>query len=151
MDIIWINGLHGFCPCMQNGKTVKVEYGGLIGAKPTVVFFYPKDNTPGCTREAKAFEDAYAQIGKIAKVYGISSDDPESHSNFCSSLGLSYTLLSDEDGSIREKFGVPKDLFGLLPGRETYVIGKDGTVKGVFNNQFDPEKHVQFVIKALEA
>lgn len=132
---------------VQNGRNVSVKPGG----KAKVIFFYPKDDSPGCTREAKAFNDAYAEMRKFADVYGISSDDTDSHSAFCSSLDLKYTLLSDEDGAVRKQFGVANDLFGLLPGRETYVIGKDGKVKAVFNNQFSPEKHVDVALKALTA
>ena len=110
------------------------------------------DNTPGCTLEAKAFRDSYAQLKKFgADVIGISSDSVESHSSFCSELDLPYTLLSDEDGAVREMYGVPKDLFGLLPGRQTFVIAKDGTVALSFNNQFKPEEHVAQAIKALSA
>lgn len=135
----------GFQLKNQNGRNVNVKPGG----KAKVIFFYPKDDSPGCTREAKAFNDAYAQLKKYADVYGISSDSPESHKNFCDSLNLSYTLLADEDGSVRKQFGVNNDLFGLLPGRETYVIAKDGTVLEVFNSQLSPEKHVQVAFKTL--
>ena len=80
---------------------------------------------------------------------GISSDSTESHKNFCDELDLPYTLLADENDEVRQIFGVKKDLFGILPGRETYVINKDGVVQTVFNNQFSPEKHVEVVLKAL--
>lgn len=135
----------GFQLKNQNGRNVNVKPGG----KAKVIFFYPKDDSPGCTREAKAFNDAYGQLKKYAEVYGISSDSPESHKNFCDSLNLSYTLLADEDGSVRKQFGVNNDLFGLLPGRETYVVSKDGTIIEVFNSQLSPEKHVQVALKAL--
>jgi thioredoxin-dependent peroxiredoxin len=135
----------GFQLKNQNGRNVNVKPGG----KAKVIFFYPKDDSPGCTREAKAFNDAYGQLKKYADVYGISSDSPESHKNFCDSLNLSYTLLADEDGSVRKQFGVKSDLFGLLPGRETYVIAKNGTVLEVFNSQLSPEKHVEVASKAL--
>lgn len=132
----------GFQLKNQNGRNVNVKPGG----KAKVIFFYPKDDSPGCTREAKAFNDAYGQLKKYADVYGISSDSPESHKNFCDSLNLSYTLLADEDGSVRKQFGVKSDLFGLLPG---YVIAKNGTVLEVFNSQLSPEKHVEVASKAL--
>lgn len=135
----------GFQLKNQNGRNVNVKPGG----KAKVIFFYPKDDSPGCTREAKAFNDAYGQLKKYADVYGISSDSVDSHKSFCDSLNLSYTLLSDENDSVRQQFGVAKDLFGLLPGRETYVVGKDGTILEVFNSQLSPEKHVQVAFKAL--
>lgn len=138
---------------IQNGKTVSVKFGGgglFSQSKPKILFFYPKDNSPGCNLEAKAFRDAYAELRKLgADVIGISSDSVESHSAFCSELELPYTLLSDEGDSVRSMYGVPKDLFGLLPGRQTFVIGKDGEVKTVFNNQFKPELHVEAAIEAL--
>lgn len=100
--------------------------------KPTVLFFYPKDNTPGCTLEAKAFRDAYATLkSKGAQVVGVSSDSVESHKSFCNELELPYELLADTDGSIRKLYDVPSDIFGLLPGRQTFVISKDGTVAEV--------------------
>jgi thioredoxin-dependent peroxiredoxin len=82
-------------------------------------------------------------------VVGISSDSVDSHKSFCSDLDLPFTLLSDEGDAVRKAYGVPTDLLGLLPGRVTYVIGKDGVVKLVFNNQFAPEKHVKEAIAAL--
>lgn len=103
--------------------------------KPTILFFYPKDNTPGCTLEAKAFKDAYATLRKKgAEVIGVSSDSVDSHKSFCDDLELPYTLLADGDGSVRELYDIPSDLFGLLPGRQTFVIGKDGTVLEVRNS-----------------
>jgi len=109
-----------------------------------------QDNTPGCTLEAKAFRDNYSQLKKLgADVIGISSDSVDSHAAFCSDLELPFTLLSDEEDKVRTTFGVPKDLFGLLPGRQTFVISKEGEVKLVYNNQFGPEKHVEEAIKAL--
>jgi thioredoxin-dependent peroxiredoxin len=73
----------------------------------------------------------------------------ESHKSFRDELDLPYTLLSDEDGSVRKLYDVPTDFLGLLPGRQTYIIGKDGTVKEVFNNQFSPEKHVEVALSSL--
>jgi thioredoxin-dependent peroxiredoxin len=127
-----------------------VKFGGF-GAKPKVLFFYPKAATPGCTLEAKAFRDSYAQMKKLGvDVYGISNDSPEDQKSFCEANELPYTLLCDENDKVRSMYGVPKDLFGLLPGRQTYVInGKDGNVELVFNNQFKPEQHVEEVLKVL--
>lgn len=111
-----------------------------------------QDNTPGCTLEAKAFRDSFADLKKLGvKVFGISSDSAESHNSFCSELELPYDLLADEGDKIRNVFGVPKDLLGLLPGRQTYVISKDGKVQLVYNNQFQPETHVKKVIEVLTA
>lgn len=136
----------------QNGKEVSLKkFQGLLG-KPVVLYFYPKDNSPGCTKEAKAFKDSYAAFKKIgAEVIGVSSDSAESHKEFKQSLDLPFTLLADEAGEVRQLYEVPKDLFGLLDGRQTFVIGKDGAIKLIFNDQFGPEKHVEQALAALEA
>lgn len=84
-------------------------------------------------------------------VIGVSSDSVESHKEFKGDLGLPFTLLSDEDGEVRKAYGVGKDLFGFLEGRETYVIDKKGVVQLKFNDQFGPEKHVDKALEALSA
>ena len=130
----------------QDGELVEVKF-----TSPTVIFFYPKDNTPGCTIEAKAFRDSYTDLQKLgASVIGVSGDSVDSHKSFCSKFDLPYTLLSDEGDKVRQQYGVPKDLFGLLPGRQTYVI-KDGVVVLVFNSQLKAKQHVQEAIKALSS
>lgn len=137
----------------QNGKTVKLSSNFGVFGKPVILYFYPKDNTPGCTTQAKAFKDAYTELSKKlnAKVIGISSDSVDSHQSFCDQLDLPFTLLSDEGGEVRSLYKVPKDLFGLLDGRVTFVVDKTGTVVKVFNSQFAPEKHVTEAINALAA
>ena len=128
----------------QDGELVEVKF-----TSPTVIFFYPKDNTPGCTIEAKAFRDSYTDLQKLgASVIGVSGDSVDSHKSFCSKFDLPYTLLSDEGDKVRQQYGVPKDLFGLLPGRQTYVI-KDGVVVLVFNSQLKAKQQVQEAIKSL--
>ncbi|EIE24468.1 alkyl hydroperoxide reductase/ thiol specific antioxidant/ Mal allergen [Coccomyxa subellipsoidea C-169] len=134
----------------QSGKTVKLSsYQGIFG-KPVVLYFYPADASPGCTKQAKAFTDAIGEFKKAgATVVGVSGDDVESHQKFKSELGIPFQLLADEGNEVRKTYGVKKDLLGLLEGRQTYVIGKDGIVKLVFNNQWEPEKHVDEALKAL--
>ncbi|KAL0912582.1 hypothetical protein M5K25_018564 [Dendrobium thyrsiflorum] len=133
----------------QNGKNVSLSnYKG----KPVVVYFYPADETPGCTKEACAFRDSYEKFKKAgAEVVGISGDDPSSHKAFASKYRLPFTLLSDEGNKVRKQWGVPSDLFGTLPGRETYVLDKKGVVQLVYNNQFQPEKHVDETLKLLQS
>lgn len=101
--------------------------------------------------EAKAFRDAYADLQALgATVYGISGDSVASHASFCSKLDLPYTLLADEGDKIRkEVYGVAGDMFGLLPGRQTYVIGGDGIVKLIFRSQLKAKQHVAEAIKIL--
>ena len=102
---------------------------GIIGKKPVVIYFYPKDNTPGCTMQACGFRDSYEDFIDLgAEVIGVSSDTVNSHKKFTSQYKLPFTLLSDSDKKLRKLFGVPDKLFGLLPGRVTYIINKKGII-----------------------
>ncbi len=131
---------------------VVVVIGDYIGKKPIVLFFYPKDNTVVCTKEACAFRDSYEEFRDIdgAEVFGISSDPVESHKRFSSEYRLPFRLLSDENGAVRELYGVPKTL-GILPGRVTYVIDGKGIVVHITSSQLGYKKHVGEAIKALRA
>jgi len=125
-----------------------VLLGSLID-RPLVVFFYPKDNTPGCTAEVCAFRDDYeAFVEAGADVIGISSDDSQSHASFRERHRLPYRLMSDPGGDARKAFGIPRTL-GILPGRATFVIDRQGTILYAFNSQFAPERHVKNALEAL--
>lgn len=131
----------------QNGETVSL--GDFLGKKNLVLYFYPKDDTPGCTAESCTFRDSYEDFtGVGAEVVGVSSDSESSHKRFAEKHRLPFTLLSDRGGKLREKFGVPKT-FGLLPGRVTYVIDKQGVVRHVFNSQLNARAHVDEARKIL--
>ena len=133
----------------QSGEMVNVK--DLLGNKPVVLFFYPKDDTPGCTRQACTFRDEYEEFGKLdAEVIGISSDSVDSHRSFARRHDLPFTLLSDEGGKVRRLYGVQKS-FGLFPGRVTYVIDEEGIVRHVFSSQLGVEKHVEEAIEVLES
>jgi peroxiredoxin Q/BCP len=133
----------------QTGK--KVSLGDFLGRKPVVLFFYPKDDTPGCTKEACAFRDDHEEFGRLdAEVLGISSDSVESHRNFAEAHDLPFTLLSDAGGKVRRLYSVPSTL-GLFPGRETYVIDGDGVVRHVFSSQLAATRHVREALEALRA
>ncbi|XP_008800455.2 peroxiredoxin Q, chloroplastic-like [Phoenix dactylifera] len=133
----------------QDGKDVALS---KFKGKPVVVYFYPADESPGCTKEACAFRDSYEKFKKAgAEVLGISGDDPASHKAFSKKYRLPFTLLSDEGNKVRKQWGVPSDLFGTLPGRQTYVIDRNGVVQLVYNNQFQPEKHVDETLKLLKS
>lgn len=120
----------------------------FVGKKPLVIYFYPKDNTPGCTTQACSFRDQYEDFKDLgAEVIGISSDDVSSHKKFATQYKLPFILLSDSDKKIRKLFGVPSNMFGLLPGRVTYVIDRDGEIKMIFDSMM-ASKHIP---KALEA
>ncbi len=131
----------------QAGEMVSLK--DFIGTKPVVLFFYPKDDTSGCTRQACAFRDDYEEFGKLdAEVIGISSDSVDSHRRFASKHDLPFTLLSDEGGKVRKLYGVHNS-FGLFPGRVTYVIGEEGMVRHIFSSQLGVERHVEEAIEAL--
>jgi peroxiredoxin Q/BCP len=139
----------GFTLPSQAGEMVSLE--DFFGRKPVVLFFYPKDDSPGCTREVCAFRDIFEEFGKLdTEVIGISSDSVESHRSFAIKHDLSFTLLSDEGGNIRRLYGVP-NTFGLFPGRVTYVIDKEGVVRHVFASQLGVGRHVQEALTALRS
>ena len=123
----------------------------LLGKKIIVLFFYPKDNTSGCTKEVCSFRDQYEIFRELgAEVIGVSSDSVRSHKGFAEKYRLPYTLLSDSKSELRKRFGVPKSLFGLIPGRVSYVIGTDGRIKGIFNAMADPVGHVDHAAKCIQ-
>lgn len=131
----------------QSGE--KVSLHNFLGKKAVVLFFYPKDGTPGCTSESCAFRDSYEDFKDAgAEVIGVSSDGMASHQNFAGKHNLPFLLLSDEGGKIRSLYGVPATL-GLFPGRVTYLIGKDGVVLNIFNSQLDIQGHVDESLKIL--
>lgn len=121
----------------------------LTPGRPVVLYFFPKSFTPGCTKQAAAFQAAADELGRLdAEVIGISGDDRQAE--FKKSMGLTFRLVSDADGSLRKLYGVPST-FGILPGRVTYVIDAGGMVVKTINSQLDIGSHVKESIKALEA
>lgn len=122
----------------------------ILKEKNVVLFFYPKDDTPGCTREACSFRDSYETFKDAgAEVVGISSDSVHSHEQFAQKHNLPFTLLSDVNGHVRKLFGVPKTLF-VIPGRTTYVIRKGGMIVHRFNSMHNTDGHINESLKALE-
>ena len=114
------------------------------GKQILVIYFYPKDDTPGCTKEACSFRDHFEDLTDAgAYVIGISSDSPESHRQFRSKYRLPFTLLSDCDQKVRDLFGVPSSMLGLLPGRVTYIVDRNGVIRHVFNSQLNAIQHVE--------
>ena len=133
----------------QSGEMVSLK--DFLGEKVVILYFYPKDGTPGCTKEACAFRDEHEEFGKLdAEVIGVSSDSVESHRRFAEKHDLSFTLLSDEGGKVRKLYGV-SNTFGIFPGRVTYVIDDAGVVRHVFSSQIGAVKHVEEALKALAA
>lgn len=120
------------------------------GDRVVVLYFYPKDHTPGCTMEACGFRDHYADfVASGAVVVGASSDSPAVHRSFVDKHDLPFILISDEDESLRRLFEVPKSL-GMIPGRTTYVIDKKGVVRHVFNSQLRARKHVDEALRVVK-
>lgn len=130
-----------------SGKTVRLS--DFRGKQCVVVFFYPKDDTPGCTAESCAFRDRYDLFKeKGAAVIGISSDSLSAHERFVSRYKLPFVLLSDTGGKVRAEWGVPSTL-GIFPGRVSYVIDKKGIIRGIYDSQLDPSGHVDKALKVL--
>ncbi len=122
----------------------------VMGQKPLVIYFYPKDNTPGCTTQACSFRDQYEDFKDLgAEVIGISSDTVSSHLKFSKQYKLPFILLSDFDKKIRKLFGVPSGMFGLLPGRVTYVTDKNGVVQMIFDSML-AAKHIPKALAAIK-
>ncbi|MBM4090299.1 MAG: peroxiredoxin [Planctomycetes bacterium] len=127
----------------------RVALSDYRGKHVVVLFFYPRDGTPVCTREACAFRDAYEQfVAAGAVVIGISGDTAERHQAFAADHRLPFVLVSDKDGTARRAFGVPKSL-GIFPGRVTYVIDHQGTVRHIFNSQFGADDHVREALEVV--
>lgn len=132
----------------QNGKT----FTRSKNKKPLVIYFYPADSTPGCTVQAKKFQEEIKSIRKQYKadVVGISGQGAESKQKFAQELGLDFSILADEGDAVRNSFKVPKAAFGFLPGRVTYVLDKDGVCTSVYDNLADAASHIDAAKGALE-
>lgn len=127
-----------------------VRLADFLGKSEVVLFFYPKDETPGCTAEACSFRDRYEALRDAgAAVIGVSGDSDASHRGFAAKHGLPFPLLSDPDGALRALYGVPKTL-GLFPGRVTYLIDKKGIVRHIFSSQFQATRHVEEALRGME-
>ncbi len=132
----------------QNGKMFK--FSDLIGKKAFVVYFYPKDFTPGCTKEACSFRDSYEDFKELgAEVIGISGDSTESHSKFVKRYSLPYIFLSDDKKRARDAFNVKSSLLGLIPGRETFIFDKQGKLLHKFNSM-NANKHMPEALYVLK-
>ena len=131
----------------QRGEMVSLA--DFLHRKPVVLFFYPKDDTPGCTKEACAFRDDHEEFRKLdAEVIGISSDSVESHKSFANKHHLPFTLISDKGGKVRKLYGVSNTI-GLFPGRVTYVLDEQGVIRHVFSSQLGTRRHVEEALKVL--
>ena len=132
----------------QHGELFKSET--VLGVKPLVVYFYPKDETPGCTAEACSFRDHYEDFLQLgAEVIGISSDGVKSHQKFAARHKLPFVLLSDSKKKVQRLFKLPKILFDLYTKRITFVIDKEGLVSYVHSSLM-PDTHIKKALQQLK-
>ena len=132
----------------HDGEIVELGAGEL--EQVLVLYFYPADETPGCTAEACSFRDEYSSFKEAgARVVGVSPDSDDSHRSFAEHHRLPFPLLSDSDGKLTKIFGVKRTL-GLLPGRVTFVIDRKGTVRHVFSSQLRAKKHIPEALSVVQ-
>ena len=130
----------------QDGALVRLRE---LGGKPLIVYFYPKDDTPGCTIEAKGIRDEYAELNGRARVFGVSADSLESHQAFAKKYELPFLLLEDTNHALSRAFGVPLNAAGRAK-RVTFVIDEKGKVRNVFAD-VNPEGHAAQLLEALKS
>lgn len=133
----------------QNGELFNIN--SVLGKKNLVIYFYPKDDSPGCTKQACSFRDQFEVFADAdAVIIGISAQSVESHLEFAKKYRLNYTLLSDTKNEVRKLFSVPSNFLGLIPGRVTYIVNKEGKIIYLFNSQMQAEKHVNETLRILK-
>ena len=133
-------------PLGDNHQTTLAEF---RGAADVVIFFYPRDKTPGCTAQACSYRDDYAEFRRLgAEVIGISGDSSESHLSFAGQHRLPFHLVTDGDGSIRQQYAIKKT-WGLIPGRVSILVDREGLIRQIHESQFRPTSHVPAMLKAL--
>ena len=129
----------------ENQRGEPLSLGGLLERGPLVLYFYPKDFTAVCTKEACLFQDAYEDLqGLGAEIVGVSVDGEDSHKRFAAEHGLGFSLLADPDRTVSKAYQVLR-LFGVFTKRVTFVIDTDGTIRGVFHHELSAKKHVDEV------
>ena len=138
-------------PCSTGGTVTLSELRRSSG-RNVVLFFYPKDETPGCTVEACSFRDEYETFADAgAEVLGISSDSAESHQRFAARHHLPMKLLTDADGKVRKAYDVRPTVLGILPGRATFVIDREGIIRHVFVSQLRVRVHVKEALAVVKS
>jgi len=137
----------GFTLPNQDGAFVSLS--DYYKQNNVVLFFYPKDFSPGCTTQACSFRDHYEDFTDLgAEVVGISSDSVGSHKKFLDEYLLPFTLLSDKDGKVRSLYGSTK-VFGFLPGRYTFIIDREGIIRHIFTSETNMKKHIDEALRFL--
>ena len=133
---------------LADGRQLRLK--DLRGRRHVVLYFFPRDFTPGCTKEACAFRDRRAEVAALdAEIVGVSLDPPDKHAKFAEAYNLPYPLISDRDAAIASAYGVSR-LGGWLPTkRVTFVIGKDGIIQRVIQSEFSIHRHIDDAVEAL--
>lgn len=142
------------CPefTLKDQNNADFDIKKALGKQVLVIYFYPKDDTPGCTAEACSFRDSYEDFKDLGcEVIGISSDSPEKHAKFAAKHRLTFTLLADTEKKVRKQFGVPGNLFGLIPGRVTYIVDKKGIVRHIYNSLTNAAGHIEESMNAVKS
>lgn len=138
-----------FMLASQSGEMVRLSE--VLAERVVVVYFYPADETPVCTRESCAFRDAYEDFTEAgAEVIGISRDAVESHLAFAGRHRLPFLLLSDPDGEVHRRYGALA-LGGLMPRRVTFVIDREGVVRHRFSAMFKAQRHIDEALATILA
>ncbi|MFN3951594.1 MAG: peroxiredoxin [Thermaurantimonas sp.] len=133
----------------QHGENVNLK--DIIGKKMIVIYFYPKDFTPGCTAQACTFRDAYEDLVDLgAEVIGVSADSSESHARFSAQYALPYHLVSDKDGRIRRLYDISTGIIGVLFSRITYIIDLSGKIAWAYKSNLSPASHIAEAKNALK-
>lgn len=142
------------CPefTLKDQNNADFDIKSVLGKQVLVIYFYPKDDTPGCTAEACSFRDSYEDFKDLGcEVIGISSDSPKKHAEFAAKHRLTFTLLADTEKKVRKQFGVPGNLFGLIPGRVTYIVDKKGIVRHIYNSLANAAGHIEESMNAVKS
>lgn len=134
----------------QEGKEIQLSK--ILEQKHVVLYFYPKDETPGCTKEACGFRDNYEDFKDAgAEVIGISGDSISSHQKFASKQRLPFILLSDQNLKVHKQYGIPTGLFWAMRGRVTFLIDQSGRIRNVFSSRLNIDKHINEALTQLKA
>lgn len=142
------------CPTLKTSNQYgeKIDFTNLIGKKRIVIFFYPKDFTPGCTKEACGFRDNYEVFNNLnCSVFGVSSDSEKRHLSFAKKFNLNFDLITDRDRKLSKLFQVQRNLFGLIPGRVTYIFDENGICQGIFDSLHDADGHIEHTLNTLQS
>jgi len=137
-----------FSGVTADGKTVSLD--DFRGKRPLILYFYPRDNTPGCTKEACSFRDHAGEIEEAGgAIVGVSMDSQDAHRKFIADFQLNFPLLSDRDATICKAFGVARLGGWFPPKRVTFVIDREGIVRRVIQSEFGIAKHVDEALETL--